>query len=101
MDRSVVIKLIAETWSADEYGVSTKQETAKTVFAKIRSATRAEFYDGGLNGLAPEFVFTMFFGDYNNEQIVEYNGARFTVYRIYQTRTDTLELHVERREGNA
>lgn len=100
MDRSVAIKLVTETWDSDDYGVSEKTETLTKVYANVRSATRAEFYDGGQNGLSPEYVFTIFFGDYSGQQIVEYNGNRYTVYRTYQTKNDTLELYTERREGN-
>ena len=42
---------------------------------------------------------TMFFGDYEGESIVEYNGETYSVYRKYQTNTDTIELYVERKGG--
>ena len=100
MDRSTPIMLISVTWTADEYGVKQPTETPKKVYANVKSVTRAEFFDGGRNGLNPEFVFGVFFGDYSGEKILEYNGTRYTVYRTYQLRNDTLELYAERREGN-
>jgi hypothetical protein len=100
MDRSTPITLISETWAADAYGVRQPTETAKKVYANVRSVSRNEFFDGGRNGLNPELVMTVFFGDYSGEKILEYNGTRYTVYRTYQLRNDTLELYVERREGN-
>lgn len=100
MDRSTPIKLISETWQQDAYGVAQPTETERKVYANVRSITRAEFFDAGRSGLNPELSFVIFFGDYNGEKIIEYNGARYTVYRTYQARTDTLELYTERREGN-
>lgn len=100
MDRSTPINLISMTWQPDAYGVAQPTETTKKVYANVRSVTRAEFFDGGRNGLNPELSFVIFFGDYDGEKIVEYQGNRYTVYRTYQARTDTIELYTERREGN-
>lgn len=100
MDRSTPIELVSQTWAPDAYGVRQPTETTRKVFANVRSVSRAEFFDGGRNGLNPELEFTIFFGDYNGEKIVVHNGVRYTVYRTYQARTDTLELYTERREGN-
>lgn len=99
MDRSTVIKLIAETKTKNEYGVFETQTTSREVYAQVQSITRAEFFDAGRNGLNPEFEFTMFFGDYEGEKLVEYNGNTYAVYRTYQGRNDTIELYVERKGG--
>ncbi len=100
MDRSTPINLISVTWQADQYGVRQPTETTKKIYANVKSVTRAEFFDGGRNGLNPELVLTVFFGDYSGEKIAEVNGIRYTVYRTYQLRNDTVELYVERRTGN-
>lgn len=100
MDRSSVIQLIGEEWTQDEYGINQKAETSRMVFANIQSVNRAEFFEGGRNGLNPEFVMTVFFGDYHGESILEYKGMRYTIYRTYRARNDNLELYVERRHGN-
>lgn len=100
MDRSTPINLITRTWQADQYGIQQPTETTKKVYANVKSVTRAEFFDGGRNGLNPELVLIVFFGDYSGEKIVEVNGIRYTVYRTYQLRTDALELYVERQVGN-
>lgn len=99
MDRSAVIKLIAETKTKNEYGVFETQTTSREVYAQVQSITRTEFFDAGRNGLNPEFEFTMFFGDYEGEKVVEYNGNTYAVYRTYQGRNDTIELYVERKGG--
>ena len=99
MDRSNVITLISVTKSQDDYGVWRETEAQRDVFCDVGSVTRAEFFDGGRNGLNPEYVFTMFFGDYAGERIVEYNGDRFAIYRTYHGRNDTIELYAERKGG--
>ena len=99
MDRSDVIDLINQRMVKDEYGVWSSEETKRTVFAKVRSVSASEFFDGGRNGLNPEYQFTMFGPDYQGERVVEYNSERFGVYRTYKTRNDMVELYVERKGG--
>lgn len=71
----------------------------KTVFCNVNSVSRNEFFEAGRNGLNPEFVFTMFFGDYEGEHTLIYNGLAYAVYRTYRGRNDTIELYVERKGG--
>lgn len=99
MDRSNVINLITETHIKDRFGVSVPTTTSRQVFCQIDSVTRTEFFEAGRNGLNPEMMITMFYGDYNGEKIVEVNGERFGVYRVYRNRSDTIELYVERKGG--
>lgn len=99
MDRSDVINLISETRTQDDYGRWIATKTSKQVMCQVDSITRAEFFEGGRNGLNPEFKFTMFFGDYSGESIVEYQGKTYAVYRTYLRRTDIIELYVERKGG--
>ena len=99
MDRSSVITLISITTEQDDYGVYQETKTSKDVMCQVESATLREFYEGGRNGLNPEFKFTMFFGDYNDEQIVVYEGKSYSIYRTYRTKNDKIELYVERKGG--
>lgn len=99
MDRSTPIQLLATTKAKNAYGVWEETPTSRTVFAQVDSVTRAEFFDGGRNGLNPEYRFTLFFGDYEGERIVEYDGATYGVYRTFHARTDIIELYAERKGG--
>ena len=99
MDRSDVIDLINQRVEKNEYGVWTKTDSSRTVFCKVDSVTASEFFDGGRNGLNPEYRFTMFSGDYQGERVVEYNGERFGVYRTYKAKNDMIELYCERKGG--
>lgn len=99
LDRSDVVTLISKTKTQDDYGVWRTTENKKDVYAQVDSVTRQEFFEGGRNGLNPEFRFTMFRFDYEGETIAEYGGNRYSVYRTYIGRNDTIELYVERKGG--
>ena len=101
MDRSTPIYLIKESYTEDQYGVLKPAQTKRTVYANVQSVSQSEWFEGGRNGLNPEFRFVMFGPDYQGEEIVEYNGQQYAVYRTYQARTDILELYVEKRKGKA
>lgn len=94
-----VLILITQTYTKDARGVPRSTESQRSVFCKKTSATQREFFEGGRNGLNPEYMFTVFAGDYNNERVVEYNGERYAVYRTYRTRTDYIEIYVQREGG--
>lgn len=99
MDRSEVITLLSTSKTQDAYGVWRETETGHDVFCQVNSVTRAEFFEGGRNGLNPEFRMTMFVGDYNDEKTLVYRGKSYAVYRTYLGRNDTIELYVERKGG--
>ena len=99
MDRSTPIYLVSDTYTEDQYGVLQPQQTKRLVYANVASVTRDEWFEGGRNGLNPEFRMTMFGPDYQGEEIVEYNGLQYAVYRTYHARTDELELYVEKKKG--
>jgi len=93
-----VITLIPQEITLDDYGNEEATDTESTVFCEVASITQTEFYAAADTQLNPEFRFTVFFGDYNGEQIVIYNGVRYSIYRTYRT-GDDLELYVERKIG--
>lgn len=100
MDRSDVIKLLSVTRTQDAYGVWHESITERQVFCQVASVTRAEFMEGGRNGLNPEFRITMFFADYQDETMLIYNGKTYSIYRTYRGRNDEIELYVERKGGS-
>lgn len=100
MDRSAKITLLATTKTQNAYGVWVETITSTDVYCQVDSVTRAEFFEGGRNGLNPEYRMTMFFGDYSGEKMLIYNSNTYSVYRTYHARTDELELYVERKGGS-
>lgn len=99
MDRSNVIKLISETFTQDEIGQYVAIETSKAVYCDVKSVSRAEWYDAGREGHKPSYVFVMFAPDYSNEQIIEYNGNRYGIYRTYIGKNEQIELYAEEKGG--
>lgn len=95
-----VLTLLQSTKQQNEYGVWETTSVERDIFCKVESVTRAEFYDGGRNGLNPEFQFTVFHGDYNGEIVCRYEGKQYGIYRTYRVPgTDYMELYAERKGG--
>ena len=79
MDRSEQITLLTANKTQNTYGVWEETITERKVFCQVDSVTRQEFFDGGRNGLNPEYRMTMFFGDYNGERELIYKGLTYSV----------------------
>lgn len=93
-----VLKLIKRAITLDDYGREVATETTRTIYCEVGSITQSEFYAAANTELNPDYRFTVFFGDYEGEELVEYNGERYVIYRTYRT-GDDLELYVERKIG--
>lgn len=99
MDRSDVITLVGTTLAQNDFGVWTDTEEQKDVLCSVESVTRAEYFEGGKNGLVPEYKFVIFFDDYSGEKTVLYKGVAYGIYRTFRAKTDRLELYTERKGG--
>ena len=93
-----VLYLISQTISVDDYGNEVETETQRQVYCEVNSITQTEFYAAANTELNPELRFDIFFGDYHGEDVIEYQGNRYAIYRTYRT-GDTLELYCERKIG--
>ena len=102
MDRSTPIYLVRETKTQNEIGEWVPPtETLRKVYANVSSVSASEYFSASQIGLNPEIRFTMFAHDYDGELIIEYNGIRFSVYRIYRATTDKMELYAQREAGTS
>ena len=99
MDRSDVITFTQVEYAPDATGVMQETRTRRDVFCQVNSVSRDEFFDGGRNGLNPEYQFTLFAYDYQGENECVYNGLPYVIYRVYRGRGDTMELYAERKGG--
>ena len=100
MDRSEVITLIKYTKVQNDKGIWVDGvPIERNVYCAVDSVTRQEFFDAGRSGLNPEYRMTMFYGDYNGETLLMYQGSPYSVYRTYRAKTDIIELYVERKGG--
>lgn len=90
--------LISQTLTKDDYGVEVVTEKERTVLCEVNSISQSEFFAAANTELQPELKFTVFFGDYENESVVEFQSNRYAVYRTYRA-GDYMELYVERKIG--
>ncbi|KLR75274.1 phage head-tail adaptor [Geobacillus sp. T6] len=88
--------LIAQEFVEDEIGNQIAQETRKTVLCNVKSVSRSEFYSAATAGLKPSIVFVIHGYEYDGEQEVEFEGARYRVIRTYSTDFEEVELTCER-----
>ena len=100
MDRSDVLILIRQSISKGADGIQKQQDESKRqVFCNVSSVSGTEWLEAGRNRIKPEYRFTVFAPDYAGETVCEYNGIRYSVYRTYQGKNDTLELYVKNKGG--
>lgn len=93
------IKLVTPNVTQDAIGqIVENAPTYTEIFADVAGITRSEFAAAGQTGLTPEAKFTVWAGEYSNQQIVEYNGDRYIVYRTYPV-DGRVELYTGRRIG--
>ena len=92
--------LIKETPVFDEVGNQIMQETLTTVFCDVKSVSRSEFYNASSVGLKPTLVFKVHLFEYENEELVEYEGIKYNVIRTYIVDSENIELTCERVIGN-
>lgn len=99
MNISDVLNLISSTWTLDEYGVRRKTEISRQVYCEAHSVTQTEFFAGSQAGLKPDLRFTVFNADYANEEILEFHGVRYSIYRTYNANSDYIELYAQKAAG--
>lgn len=93
-----VLTLITQTISTDTYGNEVAAESDKQVYCEVDSITQTEFYAAANTEINPDYKFTVFFGDYDGQVVVEYQNVRYTIYRTYRA-GDYMELYAERKIG--
>ena len=101
MDRSTPIFLIGTTYTPDEYGVLQPARTKRLAYANVSSVSMSEWFEGGRNGLNPELRMRVFAPEYHGEEVIQYKGNYYAIYRTYMARDDVMELYVERKKGEA
>lgn len=95
-----VVKLISTTYTVDEYGNQISTDTTRTVFCKVRSVGRTEFYQAAQDNLYPSIVVSIsHYKDYLGEKALlhtDWTGTerRYVITRTYRT-GDSIELTCE------
>lgn len=58
------------------------------MIATVEPIGRDEFVAAGQKGMKARYKFNVWANEYNDEQEVEYNGRRLTIYRSYGPKDD-------------
>lgn len=99
------IYLIAQTYEKDSLGQRIpKDGTKSTVWAKIKSVSRAEWAAAGQHGLQPQLVAIVYALDYADQPVVVIgegeSAKRYSAYRTYRPEnSEYMELYLERKVG--
>lgn len=92
----VLLKKSVET---DENGVVTGETIRRNeVFCKVSSLYMRDTYAAFQAGIKPAWKITVFYGDYDGELSVEYEGIEYSVYRTY-AEGDNVELYLRKDAG--
>jgi len=98
MNRAHKIKLVKLSYLPDAIGQLVPTETYTEPFAIIRDVTRTES-ERPVEGLRPSKVFILLMTEYEGEDIIQYEGETYTVYRTYLRDDARIELYTGVRIG--
>jgi SPP1 family predicted phage head-tail adaptor len=99
MNLAEKIALISTEYTQDDLGEWTETQTKTEVFAMVNSVTMSEFYQAGLQGFKPDYRFSVWMTEYNDQELVEYKGKVYSVYRTYRRDDGRIELYVNEKKG--
>lgn len=72
------------------------------VIASVEPIGRDEFSAAGQNGMKARYKFVVWTNEYHEEQEIEFQKRRLTIYRTYGPKADgKTELYAGERAGNA
>lgn len=100
MNKTDVIYLVSTAYTENQYGVMVGTDTERKVFCNVSSISQREWFEGGRNGLNPEYKFAIYGFEYQGEKVVKYQNDYYTIYRTYMTDYNEIELYAERKQGN-
>ena len=100
MNLAEKIALVSIEYAQDDLGEWTETWTKREIFARVESVSMSEFYQAGMRGLDPDYKLTIWMNEYENEELVDYNGKIYAVYRTYRRDDGRIELYVSEKKGD-
>lgn len=94
------VTLIKIVTGYDELMNPIKEEVKTTVLCDLQSIGRNEFYNASVQDLKPEVAFVIHGFEYEKQNLVEFEGERYSVLRTYGTDDQMIELTCEKAIGN-
>ena len=101
MGKDTVIFLHHPTRSQNGIGEWISGIERRQVFAQKGDVSSSEFFNASQIGLSPDLRFTVFSGDYEGETVLDHDGQKYSIYRVYRPAQDTVELYCQREAGTA
>ena len=95
-----VCELITIVSSQDDLGQFVKSELRTSVFCSELSITRAEFNLAGQLGLKPSKLLIVDSESYDNEQYIEYDKIKYSIYKTFMRIDGFTELYLEVKAGD-
>ena len=99
MNLAEKISLISIEYEQDDLGEWTEVQTKTDVFAIVSSVSMSEFYQAGLQGLKPDYRFSIWMTEYSDQDLIEYKDKLYSVYRSYRRDDGRIELYVNEKKG--
>ena len=85
MKKPVQIELIKSNGTGvDDWGNPIVEENKWFVFAEKKSVRQSEFYQAANQGLKPNIVFEIYAEEFNDAELVKYDGQDYSIIRTYQ-----------------
>lgn len=96
-----VAYLIEKNYTEDDLGQqSVSEEKRIEIMVSVGNVSRSEWFEAGRNGLKPSIMLTTAAVNYSGEEIIEFDGVRYGIYRTYiKGDTDEIELYLEKKAG--
>ena len=87
-------RIVLISTSTSGNGIKLKvTENRNEVFCNKESISQKEYFESNAAGLKAELKIKLWRQDYKGEQIAEYNGQRYKIYRTYE-QFDMIELYL-------
>lgn len=90
------VTLLTEKIIKDNIGNEIKEFEENTVFCKVKSVSRTEFYSAAQSGIKPSLLFLVHNFEYENQNYVKYQDEKYKVIKTYLVDIDTIELTCEK-----
>ena len=99
MNLAEKIALVSIEYAQDDLGEWTETRTKTEIFGWVESVSMSEFYQAGMQGLKPDYKFTIWMQEYGGQEIIEYSDKIYKVYRTFRRSDGRIELYVTERKG--
>src|SRR5690625_7075524 len=97
---NVKLTLIKTIDTEIEMGDLIDEEIRSSILCSVESVTRSEYYAAAKHDMQPEIVFVINKFDYKNQSLVEYEGQKYNVMRMYEPkgRHNPTPMYIDRLE---